>query len=298
MSAGWKREYERLREAARQEAVLRRRAAEARCPELARIAQRRRDLLLAGTVDPEALARLAGREAELVRQLGLPPDAFAPRYRCALCADTGYAGDVVKQPCACRKRYTADPRPGVNDRETFEAYDPRVYADPRTREQMGLLHSYLERWAGQLPRPSPSTVLLMGSVGLGKTFFLNAVAWRAHQAGATVELLPAYRLMRRVLDSFERPSILDGLLALDLLCIDDLGVEPLMQNVTREYLFYILNERQAQGRATALATNLSNDRLQERYSERVFSRLSGGAKAIRLQGSDLRRLGKNPGHGA
>ncbi len=288
------RHYERLREAARQEAGLRRRAAEARCPELAQLAQRRRDLLLAGTPDAAALSQLAAREAELIRELGLP-GLFSPATA-ALLFRYRLRRRYHRKPCACRKQYAQDPCRGERYR-IFENYDPAVYHEGRFRSRMASIRAYLERWAGEAPRPTPSTLLLMGSVGLGKSFLLNAMAYRAHQAGASVELLPAYRLMRRVLDSFEEPSILDELLALDLLCIDDLGVEPLMKNVTLEYLFFILNERQAAGRATALASNLDQKQLQSRYSERVFSRLMSPdfTKLIFLQGSDIRLAGKNPG---
>ena len=67
-----------------------------------------------------------------------------------------------------------------------------------------------------------------------------------------------------------------------------------MQNVTREYLFSLLNERLIQGRHTVIATNLKPDNLLSVYGERVFSRLIDGMNVtvITLGGRDLRALAR------
>ena len=66
----------------------------------------------------------------------------------------------------------------------------------------------------------------------------------------------------------------------------------MMRNITVEYLFTLLNERIAAKRHTVVATNLSPVQLQERYGERVSSRLLDRAVcgAIQLKGKDLRTL--------
>ena len=58
-----------------------------------------------------------------------------------------------------------------------------------------------------------------------------------------------------------------------------------------EYLFTLLNERMAGRRHTVVATNLTPVQLQERYGERVASRLLDRSlcAAIQLKGKDLRR---------
>ena len=84
----------------------------------------------------------------------------------------------------------------------------------------------------------------------------------------------------------------DQLLSVPLLLIDDLGSEPMMRNITVEYLFTLLNERMAARRHTVIATNLSPLQLQEIYGERVSSRLLDRTRCatMRLEGKDLRRL--------
>ena len=77
-----------------------------------------------------------------------------------------------------------------------------------------------------------------------------------------------------------------------LLLIDDLGTEPIMRNITIEYLFTLLNERMTRGQHTFLATNLNRTQIIEQYEERVASRLfdKTASVCIRLEGKDLRTL--------
>jgi hypothetical protein len=66
--------------------------------------------------------------------------------------------------------------------------------------------------------------------------------------------------------------------------------EPMLRNITVEYLFTLLNERCAAKLHTVVATNLSIIQIKERYGERVASRLLDTSKCvlIRLGGRDLR----------
>ena len=79
-----------------------------------------------------------------------------------------------------------------------------------------------------------------------------------------------------------------------MLAIDDLGSEPMTQNVTREYFFELLCRRQERGGYTFAVTNHSFEQLAERYTERVFSRLAGvsGSDVLRFTGQDLRMYRK------
>ena len=74
----------------------------------------------------------------------------------------------------------------------------------------------------------------------------------------------------------------------DFLVIDDLGTEPILNNITIEYLFAVLNARSRKEAPYAVATNLTSDQLQSQYGERVFSRLMDRAKLFLFQGKDLR----------
>ena len=64
----------------------------------------------------------------------------------------------------------------------------------------------------------------------------------------------------------------------------------MVPNVSEEALFSLLNERLNARRATVVATNLSVSALQDRYGERVMSRLTdrSAAQPILLTGENLR----------
>jgi len=66
----------------------------------------------------------------------------------------------------------------------------------------------------------------------------------------------------------------------------------MMRNITVESLFTLLNERNAAGRHTVIATNLSPVQIKETYGERVASRLLDRSRcaAMMLEGKDLRLL--------
>ena len=84
---------------------------------------------------------------------------------------------------------------------------------------------------------------------------------------------------------------LSPLLNAPLLLIDDLGTEPLMQNITITQLFNLLNERQLAGLHTVISTNLDIPELKERYTERIASRLTDSTRwrKLTLSGDDVRR---------
>ena len=76
----------------------------------------------------------------------------------------------------------------------------------------------------------------------------------------------------------------------DVLLIDDLGTEPVLKNVTKEYLYNLINTRQINNKPTLISTNLSLDNILNRYDERIFSRLANKnlSTVIRLVSQDKR----------
>ena len=79
-----------------------------------------------------------------------------------------------------------------------------------------------------------------------------------------------------------------------MLLLDDLGSEPLMQNVTIEQLFNLINERQARRLSTIVSTNLNTPEFKTRYTERIASRMTDARNClvITLEGQDIRRSGR------
>lgn len=298
-------EYESIRRAERMALERRREEAYGRDPRLRAIEEARNDALMAhaqalrGGQDPEtaraeleaALARLNGEQTERLAALGCPADHLALHYRCETCKDTGYVGDSPRRPCACRTRRqlvnACDPG------ESFEAFRLDLFPEGAQRRQMEQARRMAEAFADAFPgKPSPDTLLLLGNTGLGKSYLLNCIANRALSRGeAAVKKATAFQMFQDVLRGIRVGE--DGAAAYiqpKLLLIDDLGAEPEMQNITKEYLFNILNERREAGRALAIASNLDDKQLLARYGDRIFSRLFDAAhsRALLLKGRSLR----------
>jgi DNA replication protein DnaC len=90
---------------------------------------------------------------------------------------------------------------------------------------------------------------------------------------------------------FSLPSKVNEFMDCDVLIIDDLGTEPLLKNITLEYLFNIINLRQKRYKPTLISTNLSLDDILNRYDDRIFSRLSNKITSLTIpfNGIDMRK---------
>ncbi len=243
---------------------------------------------------------------EALRAAGLPEDYLAPVYRCPLCRDTGYTGELIRERCSCTKE--AYPRRlsetiglAGGKTETFETFDLSVIPDmpvkgmPETqRQMMEGVRKLCEEWADGYPDNQCHTVVLNGASGLGKTFLMHAMAQRLLERGYNPLMISAFQFLQTARKSFfDNDEGLDELIDTPVLMLDDLGSEPLMKNITVEALFNLINERQNRGLSTVLSTNLTMEELRERYTERICSRISDSryCEVIVLKGEDLRKNG-------
>lgn len=237
----------------------------------------------------------------LLKANGLPEDALAPRYRCPVCRDTGYVGEAPARFCECfearlRLRMYEDGSMAGVDRQNFERFDASIVPEADgQRERLQNARRLCERYADRFPDTEYRSLLLTGGGGLGKTFLLNCIFERVTARGFSAVRITAFRLFEAMRQQhIGNDPAFDGFSALieaPLLLVDDLGTEPMMRNITVEYLFTLLNERSANRRHTVIATNLSPVELKERYGERVASRLLDRTScgSIQFTGRDLRR---------
>ena len=255
---------------------------------------------------PERMEKLNEQIRTLLTENGYPADYLAPVYQCPICKDTGRTGELLKEPCEClKKAYQQKLREKIGltgaRAETFEAFDASVFPDEKIpgldftqREMMQLYRTVCEKWANEYPEAEYRDLLLTGSTGLGKTFLLRAMAERLIERDINVLIISAYKMLEILRKSyFENDEGAAELMDAQVLMIDDLGSEPLMQNVTVEQLFNLLNERQNRGLATVISTNLEMSKFRERYTERIASRLrdNRSCKVISLLGKDIRTGG-------
>lgn len=237
-----------------------------------------------------------------LERAGFARDYLELKYRCNTCRDTGLVGDAPARFCECfesrlRIRQYEDGTMSGTDVQCFARFDiDRFPEEGGQRERMRSIRCACEDYADSFPKTARKNLMLTGSGGLGKTFLLNCIYERVVSRGMTAIRITAFRLfeaMRRQHFGETGPDTgFEQLLAVPLLLIDDLGSEPMMRNITVEYLFTLLNERMAAGRHTVIATNLSPLQMKEVYGERVFSRLVDRERCatILLSGKDLRLL--------
>ncbi len=299
----------------------------ARCPGLRELIDARHATLMNGLrnamypvkKDAQANAHLTvaleaynGKIAAKLSACGLPADALAPVYDCAECRDEGYVYAPSRRMCRCfeealNRRVLNEL--GLREDQTFENFCEECFADGENgdgmsqRDVMRRNRDLCQRYADAYPDTDVRDLLFTGRSGLGKTFLMQAIAHRVTERGFGVQYVSAYSLLDTMRKAYfeNNGERLRPLMDAELLLIDDLGTEPLMENITVTQVFNLLNERQNAGRHTVLSTNLSVSELKARYTERVVSRLRDEryCRILKFIGDDVRtRMGKPGGGGA
>ena len=256
---------------------------------------------------PEKMAELNADIRTALRDAGLPEDYLAPVYKCPVCRDTGYTGEPVREMCACMKQAYAEKvrgRIGLDGAkaETFENCDENVIPDGTIdgsrltqRALTGMARKTCHAWADRWPETASRDMLLTGKSGLGKTFLMRCMANRLIERGYNVLLVSAGRFFQAARNHYfgNDEDELNEMLEADVLMIDDLGTEPMMQNITVEQLFRAINERQNANRPTVISSNLDLGELKMRYTERIMSRMSDPrtCTVVTLAGQDIRLRG-------
>lgn len=299
----------------------RREEAQQKSPEIAALLQRRQKLLFSGMrgafAAPERAREISANmqremqeiNAALRRSLarcGLPEDYLQPVFHCPLCRDTGYVGEPVHEPCVCVKRavlnklYQNEGLQGL-EHENFATFDERIFPDTpiegrrfSQRAYISKYRAFCESYADTFAGGEGKGLLLCGKSGLGKTFLMNCVAQRVLERGFSVVVISSYKLletMRRYQFEGSGAQQVQDFLGCDLLCVDDLGSEPMLRGVTLSALYHIVSERRNAGRAIVVTTNCDSDQLYEKYDDRIAARLTDPSRmsVIEFVGVDVRR---------
>lgn len=260
--------------------------------------------LLAGNNDAmedlrDALAELSGRKAQLLEDAGLPADYLAPVYECPDCKDTGY---IDGQKCHCFKQsmisllYEQCNIPEMLQTENFNNLSYEYYEGEdlaRFKNAVNTCRNFVKNFNSDY-----HNLFFYGTVGTGKSFLSGCVAKELIESGHSVIYFSATGLFdllsKNSFDYKNREELREtyaDLYQCDLLIIDDLGTELTNQFVTSQ-LFALLNERHMGKKATIISTNLSLEELRNRYSERIFSRITSHYEICKLSGQDIRMYKK------
>ena len=310
-------EFERRREENSREENRRRAEIAERCPELNRLVEERHSLIMrsvrgafagGGLSDAEAVMLDYNRRiAAMLQKNGYPADYLSPVCKCAVCGDLGFVYEQsVRKPCECflqEYRQALCQTEGTGgSKETFAAFDENRFPDApplpginiSQRQLIKRTRDWCVQFAEGVPGGPIKTLLLHGGSGLGKTFLLHCMENAVREKGIAVISTTAFDLLMKLKTAYfsNTGETAQEFFDVPLLLIDDLGMEPMMENVTVEQIYNLLNARMTKGLYTAITTNLTLDEVKKRYTERVSSRLLNKrvAQAARFQGKDIRMM--------
>jgi len=212
---------------------------------------------------------------------------LTPKYDCKICNDTGVAGGRI---CKCLLN---ELNLQLSLRASSQSHF-KSFADCKKEimdEQDIKASEWLQTWCARYPNITKANINIVGGSGTGKTFMLECVANELIKKGVLVCYKTAFELneLARLYHIGKAYGFSDCLNA-EVLLIDDLGTEPILKNVTKEYLYNLINTRQINNKPTLISTNLSLDNILDRYDERIFSRLANKnlSTVIQLVSADKR----------
>ena len=242
------------------------------------------------------IAELERKRVALLKTMGMTQADLEPTYQCTICQDLGRAGGKL---CECYKKelynILLENSGARSDLANFNQYDEKLITNPAQREQFKMLESKFKAWAKNYPNCETHTFVFCGATGVGKTFITECIAQEMISRGYLVSFISAFGLNNSFLKYHttfdqDKSSFYDIFVEPELLVIDDLGTEPMLKNVTQNYLCALLNDRFAQKKATIITTNLDPNGILARYGDRIFSRIVNKAdgEMFKLTGDDLR----------
>ncbi len=225
---------------------------------------------------------------KVIKKHNLAP--ITTSYSCPKCKDNG---TINGEYCSCLKREMARiliSQSGFNKLESFDKSNFNIFED---KEKAQKIYALLQKWCSA--QTEKTSVYICGCAGTGKTYLTKCMANELISQGIITQILTAFALNQKFLaihtsSEDEKAALTSELLSVEALFIDDLGTEPVYRNVTREYLYLLINERQSRGLRTVITSNLYPEDVRDRYDERIFSRLMDKSKSIviEMRGKDLR----------
>lgn len=215
------------------------------------------------------------------------PNKLNPNYDCKVCNDTGVVGGRI---CKCLlDELNLKISLQSSSQTEFKNFDNCRKEIMDSTDMKAC--EWLKTWCLRYPEVTKLNINIIGGAGCGKTFMLECVANELMNRGFIVCYKTAFEIneLARLYHMGKSYDFSDCLNA-DVLLIDDLGTEPILKNVTKEYLYNLINIRQINNKPTFISTNLSLDNVLARYDERIFSRLANKnlSTTIQLVSSDKR----------
>lgn len=212
-------------------------------------------------------------------------------FSCPICKDTGF---IDGKKCQCYKDLYNET---INN---FLEAPPLVDLELKPVKGLEKQYEILKEYVEKFPNLKISNFIFTGGTGTGKTYLAKYSAYNIQKKGyssAFISCTKINNLLFKIHRNLKDADIIYNLLTeIDFLIIDDLGIEPIFNNITIEYIHSIISYRLENNKPFIITTNLSAKEIKDRYDERLFSRLMDkdktrfidfGINDLRIKGKDL-----------
>ena len=245
------------------------------------------------------LSKLRKEKEQVLLEAGYPANYLEPSFVCPDCKDTGYIG---LEKCHCFKQQIINllyQQSNIHEmlKETnfsnlsYEYYEGEDFI--RFENAVKTCKDFIDCFNSDY-----HNLFFYGTVGTGKSFLSGCIAKELIDQGKSVIYFSSTGLFEKLSAlSFDynakedKAELYEDLYSCDLLIIDDLGTE-LTNNFSSSQFFSCLNERILRKKSFIISTNLSLQELRDRYSDRIFSRITSNFKLCKITGPDIRMYKK------
>lgn len=245
---------------------------------------------------------LQEQKKNILKKNGYSEDALDIRYTCPSCKDTGFIGS---RRCKCHNELLKDiersdlAKIAPIEDCTFDTFDIQYYPQQvmengiSPRDKAEKIKNSCRKYAANFTTASPN-VMFMGGTGLGKTHLSLAIANVVINRGYSVVYGTAQNILSDLQkENFGRDDDIRyyerAVLGCDLLILDDLGTE-FKSAYTIACLYNIINSRLSAKLPTIISTNFTAEELEEKYDQRITSRITGEYNKLILVGNDIRYM--------
>ena len=244
------------------------------------------------------LADLKEKRQKFLADNAIPEDFDEVKYNCEKCLDTGF---IDNEKCPCLVQKIIDMHYEMSNMKSllhdFSEFSFDYYGD-KYIENLGMtekenMQDIYKKAVAFCDDGDSKNLLFYGGCGFGKTFLSSCIAKRMLDSGKSVIYESATSLFSDYEDyKFGRKEgtfeeIYDLITNADLLIVDDLGTE-VLNPVSVQFFFDIINKRTALSKKMIISTNLTPDGILKRYTDRLYSRLLESFEILHFMASDIR----------
>ncbi len=246
----------------------------------------------------------AGDKKALLADIGLTPADLEPNFHCRFCSDTGIRRTAQgTETCRCvleqlklLRRDSIHEGGGLTPKSfasfSLDYYPVKMEGSALSpRQTMTQILQDCQNYAADFSHNSQS-LYMYGDAGLGKTHLALAIASEVLEKGHDVIYVSSQQAFATIADEYfnqsgrNKTSLFTSMLEADLLVLDDLGTEFLNAFVLSK-LYELIQSRLQ--KPTIYTTNIHNqETLEQRYTEKISSRLLGECFPMPFVGYDVR----------